>query len=318
LVSLAVRLSGRVDCQPAVAQWPSAKAPESATDYYYQTGDQMSQRYLTLAALNELLPKLTKSDLAIVKCVSELRFVSGAQLTRLHFSGADKPSVNAANARAARRILLRLVRLGVLNRLPRSVGGVRAGSAGFVYYLGLAGQRLATSYGWQPERRPRRSQAPGTLFVRHSLQVAELHTRLIEFDRRQRIELLELTAEPACWRTYGGSGNLRQVLKPDSYLRLGVGDYEDSYFIEVDQGTEGSRALGGQLQRYLDYYASGKEQATRGVFPKTLWLAPSGQRVSVIADCIGRLPQAGQGLFQVARFEEALATLTGPNPGLSI
>jgi Replication-relaxation len=278
----------------------------------------MSQRYLTLAALSELQTKLTKSDRVILKQVFDLRFVSGSQLTRLHFTDADKPNADAAaNARTARRVLLRLVRLGVLNRLPRQVGGVRAGSAGFVYYLGLAGQRLATSYGWQPERRLRRSQAPGTLFVRHRLQVAELHTRLIEFDRSRSIELLELTAEPACWRTYGGSGNLRQVLKPDSYVRLGVGDYEDSYFIEVDLATEGSRALSGQLQRYLDYYASGEEQAERGVFPKALWLAPSDQRVSVIEDCIGRVPLAGQGLFQAARFDQALATLAG-QPGPSI
>ena len=170
--------------------------------------------------------------------MSDLRFVSGAQLTRLHFSDGQDPAVNA---RAARRALLRLTHLDVLARLPRSVGGVRAGSAGFVYYLGLGGQQLATEHGWQPERRRRRSLVPGTLFVRHALQVSELHTLLVEADRSRRVELLELRAEPSCWRSFDGLGTQQPMLKPDSYARLGVGAFEDSYFFEVDRGTEGSR-----------------------------------------------------------------------------
>jgi hypothetical protein len=61
--------------------------------------------------------------------------------------------------------------------------------------------------------------------------------------RSRTVELLELSAEPACWRKYGGIGAQPTTLKPDSYARLGVGTYEDSYFIEIDMGTEGSRAL---------------------------------------------------------------------------
>jgi hypothetical protein len=160
----------------------------------------MSRRYLTLGALRELESKLTERDLAVLKRVSDLRFVSGSQLARLHFADSPDPAVNA---RAARRALLRLVKLTALARLPRSVGGVRSGSAGFVYHLGIGGQRLATEHGWQPERRRRRSQTPGTLFVRHALQVSELHTQLVEADRSRSIELLELSAEPSCWRSYG-------------------------------------------------------------------------------------------------------------------
>src|SRR6185503_16090142 len=140
------------------------------------------------------------------------------------------------------------------------------------------GERLSVEHGLLPERRGRRSLSPGTLFVRHALQVAELHTRLTEGDRSRRFELLELVAEPACWRSYGGIGDQRVTLKPDSYVRLGVGAYEDSYFVEVDRGTEGSRALERQIQAYLSYHRSGHEQRAHGVFPKVLWLALSDQR----------------------------------------
>jgi hypothetical protein len=269
----------------------------------------MSGRYLTAAALRELENRLTEHDLSVLQRVSDLRFVTGDQLTRLHFADTDD---QATNGRAARRALLRLTRLGALKRLPRQVGGVRAGSAGFVYHLGLGGQRLAL--GWQPERRRRRSLVPGTLFVRHSLQVSELHTRLVEADRSRRFELLELSGEPSCWRSWDGFVAQRQTLKPDSYARLGAGAYEYSYFIEIDRGTEGSRTIVRQMGVYIDYHASGIEQQSRGVFPLVLWLAPDSKRVAAIEDSVERLPRADRELFQVARFDQAIEAVAAADP----
>ena len=269
----------------------------------------MSARYLTAQVIDDLTSRLTSRDLAILKSVSDLRFVTGGQLTRLHFAESSDP---AANARAARRALLRLVRLDCLARLPRQVGGVRSGSAGFVYYLGLAGQRLAALRGWQ-SKRPRRRSAPGSLFLAHTLQVAELHTRLVEADRSGRLDLLELSAEPACWRSYGSGSTRREAtLKPDSFVRLGLREYEFSYFIEVDRGTEGSWALRAKLRDYLNYEASGVEQAERGVFPKTLWTVPDTRRAGVIEDCIDGLPHAARELFQVALFKDAVESIDNP------
>lgn len=265
----------------------------------------MTRRYVTKAALTDLAAQLTDRDLAILKSVSSLRFMSGQQLTRWHFG--DGP----ANARAARRALLRLIRLGCLARLPRRVGGVRAGSAGFVYTLHAAGQAVAALHGWQPEQRRRRSWSPGTLFLNHTLQVAELHTRLIEGDRAGRFELLELRAEPSCWRSYGDGLAQPVTLKPDSYVRLGVGAFEDSYFVEIDLGSEGSGALLRQLRAYVDFHRAGQEQRSRGVFPRVLWSAPDEARAAVLGTCIGRLPPAERELFVVAEFAEGLALFEG-------
>ncbi|MBS1860422.1 MAG: replication-relaxation family protein [Actinobacteria bacterium] len=267
----------------------------------------MSTRYATVAALARLERSLTDRDVALLHSVSELRFVSGSQLARLHFADHD----DQARARATRRATLRLARLGALTRLPRSVGGVRAGSAGFVYGLGLVGQRFAAVHGWQPPRPPRRSHVPGMMFLAHVLQVAELHTRLTEADRAGRLELLELSAEPACWRAYAGGigAQAPTTLKPDSYVKLGAGEYEDSYFIEVDMGSEGSRTLLTKLRAYLTYQASGVEQAERGVFPKTLWLTPDEARAEVVRGCVRRLPVACRDLFAVAEFDALLTTL---------
>ncbi|HET7060204.1 MAG TPA: replication-relaxation family protein [Candidatus Saccharimonadales bacterium] len=268
----------------------------------------MSARYVTAAALRKLAAQLTERDHELVQTVCVLRFVSGSQLQRMHFTDAEGDD---ANARTARRALLRLVSLGVLERLPRQVGGVRAGSAGFVYRLGRAGQRLAVERGWSSNsRRQWQSHVPGRLFLDHALQVAELHTLIVEADRAGLVELLWLEAEPACWRSYGQ----RATLKPDSHVRLGIGDYEDSYMIEVDMGTESSRTLERKLGDYLTYEASGREQAEHGVFPKTLWLVPDAERARVIESCIERLPRSAHRLFAVNQFKDVIAAVATPEP----
>jgi Replication-relaxation len=261
-----------------------------------ETEFQMTVHYVTGKVAQSIDAQLGERDLAVLGSILALRFASGDQLTRMHFADGS--------ARAARRALLRLVRLDVLIRLPRTVGGVRAGSAGFIYQLGISGQRIALQRGWLPERR-RTSGVPGNLFVSHALQVAELHTQLVEMERQGRIELLEAQAEPACWRRHGQ----HSILKPDSYLRLGVGDFEDSYFIEVDMGTEGGRAIETKLKQYADYAATGLEQAERGVFPKVLWTAPDISRVKVIEDRVKRLPRSARELFAVELFTDAVAVM---------
>jgi hypothetical protein len=271
-----------------------------------------ARRHVTTAVLDSLREALTGRDDRLLRTVSELRLVSGDQLARLYFTESADP---ASNARAARRALLRLTNLGCLDRLPRRVGGVRSGSGGYCYYLGIAGQRLAMERGWQPMRRRRRSLVPGTLFLAHSLQVAELHTLLIEANRAGRLELLELVAEPACWRSYAGGRGQATTLKPDSFGRFGIGEFEDSYWFEVDMGTEGSGAIERQLKRYLAYQASGQIQAERGVFPKVLWLTPTPERAEQIGSCIGRLPRKKREPFAAVPFAEALNVLAPEQPG---
>jgi hypothetical protein len=270
----------------------------------------MTPHYATEASADAADSALTPRDRTVLKKVSDLRFASGDQLARMCFIEDDP----LAQARAARRALLRLVKLDALARLPRRVGGVRAGSAGFIYYLGSVGYRLAVRFGWQPERRRRRSDLPGTAFLNHALAVAELHTLLIEADRSRRFELLELSAEPSCWRSYGGTGTQRPLtLKPDSYIRLGVGEFEDSYFVELDRGTEGTKTIERKLKEYVAYEASGAEQDQRGVFPRVLWLTPDAGRAEGIAGSVRGLARAKRKLFAVSQFKDAIEAVATPD-----
>jgi hypothetical protein len=152
------------------------------------------------------------------------------------------------------------------------------------------------------------------LFLQHTLLVTELHVQLHEADRSRRIELLELTAEPACWRSWSRMGSQRLILKPDSFVRLGIGAYEDSWFVEIDRGTEGSRAILGQLQTYVAYYHSNVEQQTRGVFPRVLWTAETDQRCAVLMACVQQLPPGVRQLFQVRPFAGAVDIISSDEP----
>ena len=100
-------------------------------------------------------------------------------------------------------------------------------------------------------------------------------------------------------------------MKPDSYVRLGLGEYEDSYFVEVDRGTEGSATIGRKLKEYVAYEATRIEQSERGVFPRVLWLTLDEDRSAALAASIGRLPKGSRELFAVACLGDAATFIEG-------
>lgn len=271
----------------------------------------MTRRYVSGAALRDLLAQLTPQALSVIRTAAELRFVSSSQLNRMH---GNQELGTASRARAMRRALVRLAALDCLVKLPRRIGGGRSGSDDSIYRLGLAGQRIAIENGWLSAARTRRSAVPGSLFVAHALAVAEVHTQLVEADRLGRLELLERSAEPDCWRSLGGIGSFGcKQLKPDSFVRFAFGEFEYSVFIEVDRGTEGSRTIQGKLGAYLSYHRLGIEQERCGVFPKVLWLTTSPSRIELIETEIAQLPRQGRELFGVALLDDAIGALTAPD-----
>lgn len=204
--------------------------------------------------LEHLRDELSGRDRAIVQTVSEARLMTGRQLQALFFPLEDHATARTA-ARCARRVLERLSRDRLLVRLERRIGGVRAGSASFIYAIGPVGQRLLR----QPGAR-RRLREPSTYFVDHTLAVSELVVRVTTTARLGKLELLRLQHEPSCWRSFGGLG-VRQLLRPDLFVVLGVGDYEHRWFIEVDRGSESLPVVLRKCRTYEAYYAAGLEQA---------------------------------------------------------
>jgi len=188
---------------------------------------------------------------------------------------------------------------GLLARLERSIGGVRAGSAGYVYRLGPYGRRLVAYWNGQGLPRGRRPHEPGRLFVRHRLAVVDTYLRLVEVERQGRLELLDFEAEPACWRSYMTALGGHVLLKPDAFVQVALGGYADSYFGELDLGTEGRTTLARKARAYLDYCGAGTEQADTGVFPKVLWITTNRERCRTIASACASLPPEAWELFAV-------------------
>jgi hypothetical protein len=266
------------------------------------TEDSSSPRLVRVSAsrLADIAQQLTDRDQAVMELVADLRLCSGAQLERAFWWQGSAE----ARGRRARRSLKRLTSWRVLDRLPRSIGGVRAGSRGFVYGLGPVGARLMASDG-----RKRRLGTPGARHVDHTLAVAELVVRLREAERAGRLELLAADAEPACWRTYSGPLGGRLVLKPDLFVRCGAGSYEDRWFVEVDRATEAAATITGKGRQYLAHFRSGAEQRSHGVYPRVLWSVPDVARAEVVAEALAGLSAPVVGLFVVCCHDDAVDRL---------
>src|ERR687888_1729870 len=145
--------------------------------------------YLGRRGLAQLRDHLSERDLDVIRSVAEHRFLMTRQLEALHF--ADH-ATELAGARVCRRVLARLTDERLLARLERRVGGVRAGSASFVYALGPVGGRLL-------DGQRRRVVEPSTTFLIHTLGVAQTHVELVQAARSGQLELLSAVVEPGCW-----------------------------------------------------------------------------------------------------------------------
>jgi hypothetical protein len=256
--------------------------------------------------LATLAEGLSDRDTAVLRSVGELRLMGARQLERLHFRVPEQHATTLTAARTARRTLERLVRQRLLLRLERRIGGVRAGSASFIYALGPVGERVLTS-----ERPRRRFREPSAWFVAHTLAAGELYVRLHEAARGQVLHVLtSVETEPVCWRRVATS-NGRSLLKPDLLVITGTDQYEYRWFVEVDLGTEHAPAVVRKCRTYEAYYRSGVEQAAHGVFPRVLWVTPADGRAERVRRAIERATDLTDGLFVVTTTEQAIAVLGG-------
>lgn len=236
--------------------------------------------------------------------VVEHRFLTTRHVEALHFAHHATPT---SSARSARRVLRRLAEVGVLDHLERRIGGVRAGSAGFIWTVGPFGARIhgnrATAARW-------RSYEPSLRLLQHYLSVADVHVNIVAASRHEPIELLSLELEPTSWRRFLGLGGQRRLLRPDLMAVTSTGTYEDYWFLEVDLGTEHPPTVVEKCRLYLDYADSGQEQQRLGLFPRVVWIVLNKTRQQQLQDAFGRARLDDQ-LFRVVTHEDLLDVLTG-------
>lgn len=262
------------------------------------------------ARVERLRSRLSPRDLAVLASLDRVRLLSLNQIRRLAVTDGSP----RARTRRAQLMMTRLTKLGVVVRFSRIIGGVRAGSSGYIYGLSGVGQAVLNIDGPLGGRR-RRVWESKPYFQDHMLAVAELYVQLVERHREGRTELLAYDAEPANWRHFTGPGGELVQVKPDAYVRIGRAAIEYSAFIEVDLSTETLPTIQKKSERYISYWRSGMEQQWRDVFPKVVWLVETERRRDRIASVIGKLALDGQALFDVGLLNDGPQLLNGSNQG---
>ncbi|HWF52248.1 MAG TPA: replication-relaxation family protein [Solirubrobacteraceae bacterium] len=224
---------------------------------------------------------MTPLDWSVLSFASEVRLATSRQLMRQFWTPRE---IDPSRARLGRDVLQRLAEWRVLDRLPRAIGGARAGSDGHIYSVGLAGSKMLVGRGLQV----RRSGVPGDRHIRHVLAITEAVVSLHEAHRDGELDLLEVQTEPRCWREFLTGFASRMIVKPDLFIRIGVGALEDRYFIEIDMATEASGTIDAKAQRYFKHLRSGTEQAEHSVYPGVLWAVPDERRAKQLQAMLGR------------------------------
>ena len=180
-----------------------------------------------LVALSD---QLSARDRAILGTVERFRLVRGDQLQRLHFNTI---TTSTGAARVARRSLQRLVESGLLARTERRVGGTGSGSTAHSYVLTAAGRRMVALARGDGAVSDRGLHEPGLRFHQHTLAITELHVRLVEAAWVGPLEVVAFVPEPGSWRQTAPGG----VLKPDAFVIVATGEFEQLWMVEVDLAT---------------------------------------------------------------------------------
>jgi len=268
---------------------------------------------VTRSDLDTLKDRLSERDYQVLRDVEKYRLLTTRHIQRLHFD--DVHPTPTASARACNRTLARLRNARVLNALDRRIGGVRAGSAGFVWYVGPGGERVLLTLGTNSASGRRNYREPSRHFALHTLAIAELAVQAVEAGRRGHIEVLELDTEPASWQQSLSPLGVAQTLKPDLRLVTVCGDYEEHWFIEADMASEHLPVILRQCAAYEAFRATGRYQALHGLFPAVLWVTPTEARAAAIRAAVGRTAGLDPALFRVCPASGYLAAVTRGGTG---
>jgi hypothetical protein len=254
-----------------------------------------------------LRSKLSDRDVAVLSSLYQLRLLTSRQIQRLHLPDGSE----ITRSRRTRALMQRLTELGVVVRLGRTVGGVQPGSSAQVF--GLSGLGLAVLDVQGPYGRRRRTVwETKPYFLHHVLAVADVCVGLTELSRDGTADLLIFDGEPAAWRRFAGSAGAPVTLKPDAYVRVGIGEFERSAFVELDMASESLPTIERKCLTYVGYWRSGAEQRQHEVFPLVMWLVPNEERQRKLREVIDRLVAEARHLFSVVLHGEGPNVLTAP------
>lgn len=257
------------------------------------------------AELQVVASQLSDRDWSILRFLRQHRFATTVHLRRRFFT---QHASQSAATRACVRVLNRLLTKRIVTRLERRIGGVRHGSASFIWCLDVVGDRLTRKQG-----DPRgRVQEPSLQFLDHTLAITETHVELYEGEGVESYQLNEIQVETEAWREFVTSAGARTILKPDLKITLHIGEFDDHWYLEIDRGTESLPTLLRKCRAYEEYRRTGRAQSEHGVFPRVLWLLPAVGRVERLRTAIDADQVLPSKMFACITGEELVGSLRNP------
>jgi hypothetical protein len=190
--------------------------------------------------------ELVNRDVELLRLVFQLRITTIDQLSAL-------------SGRSVRALWGRLHKLTE----RRYLGSIARFMQRNVYAVGPLGVSALIEQGYAPadiaERRLRHNERT-EIGIRHSLFVADIHTRLLLLTCDTPITIPQWTEGPSIWDTVPGTNGFPTVpIRPDSYFILKheepPGASATSHvFLEADRSTMAHTRMAAKIQGYLSYY----------------------------------------------------------------
>ena len=266
---------------------------------------EMIRKHTSQNDVQRVASELSERDWAILRFIRQHRYATTTQLRRRFFTGhATQP----AATRACTRVLNRLYSHRILSRLERRIGGVRHGSASFVWCLDVVGDRLTRKRGmarWRPNE-------PSLQFLDHTLAVTEAHLHLFEGVLDQNFLIRKIEVESEAGRDFISSAGTKRMLRPDLKITINLGEFDDHWYLEIDRGTESLPVLMRKCHTYDAYRRTGRAQEEHGVFPRVLWVLPDKGRVERLRAAIESDAQLPTGMFVCITNDGLIDTLRDP------
>ena len=262
------------------------------------------------AQLQAIAEQLDTTDRALLALLAAHRYATTRQLAQITALSGQYGSARSALRQTSRR-LRRQHGLGLVAHLERRIGGTRAGSAGYVWYLTAAGQRLTD----EGRGTRRRFQEPSPLFLAHTLAITQARVVIEQAIHAVGGHLARLRTEPACWRSWLRLGGALGWLKPDlEAITATDTGAEDHWLLEVDLDTEHPARLLAKCHDYQAHLASGTFQAQHGYYPQVVWLLTNQARAGRLAEQIAADQTLTPELFKITAAPEQLAALIQRGP----
>lgn len=252
--------------------------------------------------------EITSKDLDILNLLRRCRYATTKQLVSLFFNDSQHQRTAFRRCNLATK---KLKELGFIDHLERRIGGIRSGSGSYIWTIRFKGLKYLKQLDPTILLKYRNRYEPTFHQVEHQLAITQVFVSLKALETKNILSVEKFSFEPQCWRNYTTLVYSNKTLKPDAFTKVVLQEFEDSYFIEVDNSTEHLGRIIAKCKQYITYFNTGIEQRETEIFPFVLWIVPSDKRKETIQHRIKEDLENYWELFLVVTLDDFPAFIQG-------